>query len=104
MVGATADCRRDRRGSPRSRPEARDTVFYLYVDGIGQGVGGHDELEVSRNKGDCEDPPVPIFVDPGSPVLAPVGTKNARNVMTHSCGVSGTAEVIDFDPTSADPP
>jgi hypothetical protein len=49
-------------------------------------------------------PPVAIFVDPGSSVLAPVGTKNARNVMTHSCGVSGTAEVIDFDPTSADPP
>jgi hypothetical protein len=74
-------------------PEARDTVFYLYVDGIGQGVGGQYELEISLNKGDCEDP-VPIFVEPGSPVRATLSTKNARNVMTHSCGVSGTADVI----------
>jgi hypothetical protein len=74
-------------------PKARASTFFLYVDGVGQGVGGRYELEVSLNKGDCEDP-VPLFIEPGSPTRVKLGTEIGINSMKHSCGSGGTLDVI----------
>ncbi|HEU4405172.1 MAG TPA: hypothetical protein VFS43_07770 [Polyangiaceae bacterium] len=82
-------------------PVASDT-FFLYVDGAGADQAGRYELEVSLSRGNCEDP-IPLFIEPGSPVRARVNNRVAANVMTHSCSNTvGTADLM-FQVTRASP-
>jgi hypothetical protein len=74
-------------------PSETPTTFYLFVDGVNADSAGRYELEVTLAKGDCLDP-VPIFVEPGSPVRAVVSNQVAKNVMTHTCGNTGSVDVV----------
>lgn len=69
------------------------STSYLFVDGIGPDDAGYFEIEISLSKGDCADP-IPVFVEPGSPVRARVSSRVAKNNMTHSCNTAGTPDVI----------
>jgi hypothetical protein len=74
-------------------PVASDT-FFLYVDGTDVDQVGRYELEVSLNRGNCEDP-IPLFIEQGSSVRAHVNNRVATNVMNHSCtNTVGTADLM----------
>ncbi|HEU4411137.1 MAG TPA: hypothetical protein VFS43_38145 [Polyangiaceae bacterium] len=75
------------------RASPAPTTLFLFVDGVGAGEAGRYDIELSLNRGTCEDP-IPVFVEPGSPVRARVSTDVAANLMSHSCGTIGTVDVM----------